>query len=331
MRTLLILLSFLILSCTSSTHAGATVSEDLNYDKEHFRGWLVDFSKEAEQQGISKQTIYLFMKNAEFIPTVVKLDRKQPDVKATFPQYLKNTIPDYKIRKAREKYQENQALLEKVGKAYGVQPRFIVALWAIESDFGQNMGNFSVPNALATLAYEGRRAKFFRDELLNALRIVDQDHIAFDQMKGSWAGAMGQTQFMPSSFLKLAEDYNKDGKRDIWGTREDVFASIAHYLSSYGWDDDTSWGREVKLPSNFDTALIGKTIEKPISQWQKLGVKTKEGHALPQRHGLQASIVRPESNGERVFLVYSNYKTVLQWNRSLYFATAVGLLSDRIE
>lgn len=300
------------------------------YSEESFHNWLVSFSEEARQNGISEQTIYNFMQRAEFLPRAIELDRKQPDKTISFNKYLKLTIPQQRIKKANEKFKENEAVLRRIGKKYGVQPRFIVALWGKESDFGRNMGGFDVPNSLATLAYEGRRAEFFRKELLNALKIIDAGHVSFDQMKGSWAGAMGQTQFMPSSFLELAVDENGDGKRDIWGTKEDAFASIANYLSKRGWNDEQTWGRKVKLPQKFNSALIGKDIEKTLKEWQNLGVRKADGGNLPAKSNLKASLIRPEGNRNETYLIYDNYRVILNWNRSLYFATAIGILSDNI-
>lgn len=302
-----------------------------DFDQSKFRGWLAEVAKEAESEGISDVSIYNFLKNAEFIPKVIELDQKQPDKIKTFEQYVNIVIPDYKIKRAQEKLKENKKLLIEVSKKYGVQPRFIVALWAIESDFGNNMGSFNVINSLASLAYDGRRGEFFKKELFNALKILDEGHIDYSEMKGSWAGAMGQTQFMPSSFLELAVDYNNDGKRDIWESKEDVFGSIANYLSKRGWDERTTWGRKVKLPKHFNKSLIGKDIEKTLKEWQKLGVRKENGGNLPGRDDVKASLVRPEDDKDNTYLIYSNYKTVLKWNRSLYFATAVGILSDGID
>ncbi|PIR37438.1 MAG: lytic transglycosylase [Alphaproteobacteria bacterium CG11_big_fil_rev_8_21_14_0_20_39_49] len=313
-----------------SNLAFANEKEEIVYDEKLFHGWIVDFVEEAKQKGISEQTIYKFMKDVKFVPRAIELDRTQPYKTKTFEEYLQTVVPDFRVQRAKAMLKENEKILNEVSKKYGVQPRFIVALWAVESDFGRNMGGFTIVNTLATLAFEGRRAEFFKKELLDALKIIDEGHIAFEDMKGSWAGAMGQTQFMPSSFLELAVDHNNDGKRDIWGTKEDVFASIANYLSKRGWNDDITWGREVKLPKNFDEKLIGRDVEKGLSDWKKLGVRKADGGSLPQRADIKASIIKPEDDKKRAFLVYSNYKTVLKWNRSLYFATAVGMLSDGI-
>lgn len=324
----LIVVSLMVLSPSLASTKEYQVTD---VSEKHFRGWLVEFRKDAEHAGIGNKTIYQFFKNAKFLPRVIELDRSQPYKTLSFKQYVQKIIPDYKIKKAKKKLKENRKLLNEVSKKYNVQPRFIVALWAMESDFGNNQGGFSIVNSLATLAYEGRRAEFFKKELINALKIIDEGHIDFHDMKGSWAGAMGQTQFMPSSFLELAVDHDNDGRRDIWGTKEDVFGSIANYLSRRGWDGNTTWGREVKLPAKFDKSLIDKNIEKSLKQWSSLGVRKNNGRRLPKRADLKASLVMPEDEKGKVYLIYSNYKTVLKWNRSLYFATAVGLLSDGIQ
>ncbi|MDB2414930.1 lytic murein transglycosylase [Rickettsiales bacterium] len=323
----------------SSATVSAEIASEANADaanhsgnlQSEFRAWLVDFGKEAEKRGISDQTIYYFLKNVTLVPKVIKFDRKQPYKTKAFDDYIKNIVPDYRIQKARKLRQEHKEILDKVSSKYGVQSRFIVALWAIESNFGRNMGNYRLIDTLSTLSFEGRRAKFFREELMNTLKIIDSEKLGVDDVKGSWAGAMGQPQFMPSSFLELAVDHNGDGVRDIWNTKEDVFASIANYLSKRGWDDTKTWGREVSLPKNFDKSLIGTNIEKSLYKWSNLGIKKANGKSLPKRHDLKASLVRPDDNDEKTYLVYSNYKTILKWNRSTYFATAVGILSDGVD
>lgn len=319
-----ILSTLLISSCTSAQTAHATTHE------EGFKQWSKTFIEEAKHQGIGSSTLDAFEQELAFVPRAIELDRKQPDSTKTFNQYLDLVIPASRVNKARQKYLENKDLLNEIGEHYGVQPRFIVALWGIESDFGQNTGGFSILNTTATLAYEGRRAEFFKSELLNALKIIDQGHTSIDNMKGSWAGAMGQTQFMPSSFLELAVDYNKDGKKDIWTTKEDVFASIANYLSKRKWNPELTWGRQVTLPEGFSDQLIGKEIEKSLQTWNNLGIRKVDGSELPNHADLTASLIRPDQSSGKYYLIYDNYRTILNWNRSLYFATAVGLLSDTI-
>ena len=297
---------------------------------EDFQIWLGKLRVEAEGKGISQSVLDEALAGIQPIPRVIELDRRQPEFTLTFTQYRDRVVPQSRIKKGRVKYQENRDLLEEIGGKIGVQPRFIVALWGIETDFGRVTGGFKVIPALATLAHDGRRSAFFRKELLNALQILHEGHIAPKEMMGSWAGAMGQSQFMPSSFLAHAVDYDGDGRRDIWTTRPDVFASAANYLAKSGWRADQTWGREVKLPRDFDFALADLKVRKPIGGWQALGVRQPDGGDLPTRQ-LSASIVLPEKGKiSPAYLVYSNYRTTLRWNRSTYFALAVGLLSDGI-
>ena len=294
-----------------------------------FAAWLTELRKEAVAAGITTETLDASFEGVAPIPRIIELDRRQPESTLTFEQYVDRIVSNARVDRGRARLQENSPLLQEVAARFGVQPRFIVALWGIETNFGQNTGGFSVIAALATLAYDGRRSKFFRRELLDALRIVDQGHIKPENMKGSWAGAMGQSQFMPSSFMNYAYDYNGDGAKDIWTTSADVFASAANYLSGVGWRPDITWGREVRVPDGFDPALADIKVIKNISEWQALGVRRPDGSALPTRD-LPASVIYPGEVGGPTYLVYGNYRALLRWNRSLYFATAVGLLSDKI-
>ena len=298
-------------------------------ESDKFDAWLADFKKDAIVKGISQNTVDKALGNAKLVPQILRLYRKQPEFTMKFSQYIKNVVPKSRIDMARIKMAENSAILDEVSKKYGVQKRFIVALWGIETDFGSKTGAYHIPEALANLAYEGRRRDFFSDELLKALQIIDKKHINAADLKGSWAGAMGQTQFMPSSYLLYAEDYDGDGKRDIWGTKQDVFASIANYLKSVGWNGDATWGRKVKLPESFDASWIKQN--KTVSEWKSLGVKLRDGSDLPEAGGgVAAMLSMPDGKDGSAFLVYDNYKIILKWNRSDYFATSVGYLSDAI-
>ncbi|MBT4425880.1 MAG: lytic murein transglycosylase [Rhodospirillaceae bacterium] len=299
-------------------------------DVPEFSVWLADLRAEALGQGISPAILDAALEGVEPIPRVIELDRSQPEGTLTFQQYMERVVPNSRVEKGRKKLAENAAALDAVYKVYGVQPRFIVALWGIETNFGQYTGGFSVVASLATLAHDGRRSAYFRGELLNALRILEEGHITPDAMMGSWAGAMGQSQFMPSSFVKFAIDFDGDGRRDIWTTKADVFGSASNYLAKSGWRGDQTWGRKVKLPGNFDNSLADLKITKTLAAWQKLGVRRANGNDLPRVAGMGASLVFPGGDGGPAFLVYNNYKTVLKWNRSTYFAMAVGHLADRI-
>lgn len=299
-------------------------------DKQSFENWIEEFKKEAIFKGISANTVNQAFNSVELVERAIKLDKKQPYKTRTFEEYLDLVVPQSRIDRAVNRYNENKELIDKVSKHYGVQPQFIVALWGIESDFGRNMGSFKIIDSLATLSWEGRRAKFFRKELINALKIIDQGHIKYENMKGSWAGAMGQTQFMPSSFVELAVDFDKDSRRDIWGTKADIFASIANYLSKRGWDYQSNWGKEVVIPKNFNKKFISSKVTSEISLLEKLGVKSIDSTKIAPTHITKASIVRPEDDKDKTFIAYPNYKVILKWNRSLYFATAVGKLADEI-
>jgi membrane-bound lytic murein transglycosylase B len=294
-----------------------------------FADWLVGLRKQAAADGVSRPTLDAALGKLRPVPEVLDLDKSQPEFTLTFAQYLAKVVTDERVARGRELMAEYGPTLNKVAANFGVQPRFIVALWAVESDYGRVTGGYSVIAALATLAYESTRKDFFRKELIDALHIVDQRNISVALMTGSWAGAMGQCQFMPSSFRRYAVDFDGDGRRDIWMSQADVFASIANYLASFHWRHDQTWGREVRLPAKFDARLIDLKSEKPLSEWQRLGIRNLDGGDLP-RPDLAALLVTPDGPSGSAYLVYSNYKIVMRWNRSTYFATSVGLLADRL-
>ena len=296
---------------------------------EPFSAWLADLHAEALATGIRAETLDAALVGIEPIPRVIELDRDQPEFRLTFAEYIDRVVSRPRIERARARLEENRTLLDAAATKYRVQPRFIVALWGIESDFGRLTGGFSVVAALATLAHDGRRSAYFRSELLHALTILDDGHVTPEAMTGSWAGAMGQGQFMPSTFVNFAVDGDGDGRRDIWGTRADVFASMANYLGQLDWRDDQTWGREVRLPHGFALALAGGDTIKRLGAWQALGVRRADGTDLPGRQ-LRAGLVVPDGEGGPAFLVYDNFRALLRWNRSIFFALAVGHLADHI-
>ncbi|MCC7265253.1 MAG: lytic murein transglycosylase [Candidatus Latescibacteria bacterium] len=295
-----------------------------------FETWLDGLRREAETQGVSPRTLDQALTGLHPNPRLLVLEESQPERTITLASYLRQVVPASRVKAARKRLAANRGLLEEIGAQYGVQPQFIVALWAIESDFGRNMGKSPVVASLATLAHGAKRPHrrdLFRTELLAALHILDQQAIPADQLVGSWAGAMGQCQFMPTNYLSLAVDYNQDQRRDIWHTAPDVFASIAHFLAEKGWAVDQTWGREVKLPRGFAPELVGLEVQKPLAAWQELGVRRADGGDLPARE-LQASLVQPDQG--RTFLVYGNFRVLREWNRSSYFGLAVSQLADRL-
>lgn len=297
-----------------------------------FDEYIQGLKEQARAEGISETILTQAFDGVEYKKKAVKADRNQPEKKLTLDQYLPRAVPDWKVKQAKELYKKHYAELNEIGNKLGVQPRFIVALWGVESNFGRFTGGFSVIEALSTLAYDGRREAFFRKQTMAALTILEEGHIAPDNMKGSWAGAMGQCQFMPTSFLAYAKDGNGDGKKDIWNTEADVFASTANYLKQVGWDSNYTWGRQVQLPKNFDYQLEGlkKSQAQSLAQWQELGVRRLNGAALP-KVDLDAWLVQPDDNKGRAYLVYGNYQALMKWNRSHYFALAVSHLADRIK
>lgn len=295
-----------------------------------FASWLQQVQGEAVAQGITPAVWQKAAAEIEFLPDVIRLDRKQPEKTITFATYRRNVVTEGRVQQARALYAKHRALLERISAQYGVPAKYILALWGMETSFGQNTGSTHTLSALATMAYEGRRSDFFKRELFNALKIVQEGHGGHYGMEGSWAGAMGQCQFMPSSYLKYAVDGDGNGTRDIWRSLPDVFASIANYLSSVGWAKDQRWGREVRVPAGFAQTETDLKTTHPLSAWARLGVKQADGQSLTTQPDLQAALVRPDGVNGPSYLVYDNYRTIMDWNRSTYFATSVGLLADRI-
>ncbi len=295
---------------------------------EAFQKWLDALRIEARAKGVSQATLDTALRDVTLIEKVIKLDRRQPEFTQTFWRYLDLRVNDKRISRGKELLKKHRKLLNSVWKKYGVQPRFLVAFWGLESNFGDHFGGYPVVQALVTLAYDPRRARFFRVQLIEALQILDRGDISPDQMKGSWAGAMGHLQFIPSTFVRYAIDEDGDGRRDIWNSLPDVFASAANYLSKIGWKNRRSWGREVRLPKNFNYDLASLDIRKPLGAWQKLGVRRIDGRNLPAV-AIDGAIVLPAGHKGPAFLVYDNFYRILNWNRSVLYALAVGHLADR--
>ena len=293
-------------------------------------GWdyfLSTVGREAAAQGVRSSTVDLALRYAQYLPHVIELDQHQPEQLLTFTQYLQKTVSPQRVENARRALYDNWGLLDAVHRRYAVDPRFVVALWGMESDFGKITGNYLVIASLATLGFDGRRGSYFRGELISALRIIDAGNVGPGNMNGSWAGAMGQCQFMPSTFLRYAVDYDGDGRRDIWSNRGDVLASIANFLAHLGWRDGESWGRRVVLPPGFDTRWTGLESRRPTAEWTRMGVRSVDARPLAVRE-VQASLVMPDGAGGPALLVYDNFRTIMRWNKSTYFAGAVGYLAD---
>ncbi len=312
-----------VLAFLSFTGMGRAIGEE----KQSFQEWLKGVRQEAHADGVSREVLDQAFRRVKPIPRVIELDRSQPEFKLTFKQYLGRVVSGKTVRDGRRLVRENRDLLEKIGNQYGVEPQYLVALWGIETRYGRITGGYPVIASLATLAYDGRRSAFFRKELLRALKILEEGHIAVENMDGSWAGAMGQVQFMPSSFVTYAVDYDGDGRRDIWDNVPDALASAANYLSRSGWKKNQGWGGKVSLPAGFSKDLLGGGSKKTLKEWQQLGFA---GKGVDGPGNLQAFLVQPNKTGGPIYLAYPNYRVILKWNRSNYFAISVGTLADRI-
>lgn len=299
--------------------------------KPDFNHWLAQFKQDALAQGITQDVIDEALRDVEEpSENIVTQDQKQPERVKTFSEYLDGMLTNKRITKAHEKRHENARILRRVAQQYHVQPSVVLALWSIESNFGDNQGDYSVFQSLATLAYDGRRSAFFRSELLKALKIIQEEGVSADDMTGSWAGAMGQTQFMPSSYLQYAVDFDGDGTRDIWNSNADALASIANYLHSKGWNDKQSCLIAVNPPESgdMDKWKNDKKIRKTLKEWRKLGFEREDGRPLPSRN-VTARLVVPDDE-TAAFLVFPDFDIIMDWNRSIYFATSVCLLADKI-
>jgi membrane-bound lytic murein transglycosylase B len=320
MKKIIWVVAFILGLCTAPLQAAET----------DYASWLENFRAEAAGKGISAKTLTA-LNNFEPDETVIKLDNSQPEHKITFATYRKNILAISRIKRGKLLYAEHKKLLNQVTERYGVAGKYLVALWAIESSFGSQKGNFSVLRSLATLAYEGRRAELFRTELLAALKIIESGDSTAENLKGSWAGAMGQCQFMPSTYLHYAVDGDADGVRDIWDNEADVFASMANYLKHEGWQAKIGWGIAVQVRKKLPETLVGIAQKgKTLGAWQKLGVKLKKGSVLAAPATRLYYLVQPDGAKGTSYLVTDNYKAVMRWNHSTYFATAVGLLADSI-
>jgi membrane-bound lytic murein transglycosylase B len=293
-----------------------------------FSAWLREVRDEARRNGIRETTLEKAFNNLQPIPRVLELDRNQPEFKLTYRQYMERVVPQARVEKGRKMLAENRALIEPIARKYGVPANYLVAFWGVETDFGRVTGGFQVIPALATLAHDGRRSAFFRKELMFALQIVDEGNVTPDKMTGSWAGAMGQCQFMPSSFVRFAVDANGDGRKDLWTDKGDVFASAANYLGQSGWKGSESWGRAVTLPKTFDRKL-GGDARRTFKTWAALGVRDAQGKPLPPSDQ-SAALIIPDIDETAAFLVTDNYFTILKWNRSTFYALAVGQLADAL-
>ena len=320
-----------------------------NYDFSQFDNWKSEVIKNAPEYGLGKNFVQSLVKDFQVNKRVIENDKCQPEFTLTFSEYIDKRISNLRVKNGINKYNKYNSLLQKIKKVYNVQPRFIISIWGLETAYGEITGNYPVIESLLTMSYDERRRRYFKKELYNSFKIIEEGHIDLENFKGSWAGAMGQNQFMPSSFLNYAQDFNNDGKKNIWTDIEDSLASIGRYLQGVGsnkWDPNYTWGREVIPPENIKElekelfikrekgCLAIKKLSKkiPLSKFREMNFQKLNGQKVDNL-GIDSYLVRMgrEENDFRYFIVYNNYLNILSYNCSNYYALSVGLLSDKIK
>jgi len=307
----------LALGCVATAMSARAAGDD-------FEVWLAELEAEAVAQGVRAETVEAALSNVRLLPRVIESDRSQPKAPTEFCDYMARRLTRIRIERGREMLAKHWKLLAGINADYGIPPRYIIALWGLETNFGDYVGDIPLFDALVTLARDPRRGEFFREQVFGALRIVDEGHHPAEGLTGSWAGATGQVQFMPTTFLAYAVDRDGDGRRDLWNSLPDAFASAANYLRRSGWRLGEAWGRQVRLPGDVETRGPNS-----LAHWQKLGVRRIDGRDLP-RARQRAMLVLPTRTRDPAFLTYRNYRAFLAWNRSTFFAISVGALADEI-
>lgn len=306
----------------------ADAAADADRRQKAFERWVTDFRTSASAAGIDEATLNVAFADVRYLPRVVELDRAQPEYTRTVWSYLDSAVSPLRIALGQDRWLQFHAEIDSAAARFGVAPEILVAIWGVESNYGSNFGSIPTIDALATLGFEGRREAWARGQLLAALRILQSGDIDRSHMIGSWAGAMGQTQFLPSVFLDYAVDADGDGRRDIWGSMADVMASTANFLARSGWQADQTWGVEVRLPPGFDVSRAEVAVRQPSSLWAAEGVQTSNGGPLPQF--AEATVVLPAGARGPAFLVGPNFQVILRYNNSTSYALAVGLLAQRL-
>lgn len=307
----------------------ASAAPDEAKVQEQFAQWVTAFRASARAEGISDATLRIAFDDVHYLPNLIELDRAQPEFTRTVWDYLDRTVSPQRIALGKDKLLQVRAEAEAAARRYGVPPSIVVAIWGMESNYGGNFGSTPTIDALATLGFDGRREDWARRELMAALKILQNGDIDRGRMVGSWAGAMGQTQFLPSNFLAYAVDADGDGRRDIWGSMADVTASTANFLSRSGWQAGKPWGVEVRLPAGFDYGRADTTVRQSSAQWSAEGVRSVDGRPLPELG--DGTILLPAGSRGPAFLVGANFRAILRYNNSTSYALGVGLLSQRLE
>jgi len=317
--------------CFFTSFTSAQTDELQEYiasQEQSFASCLTEKANAALDAGVSKARVDSEFPKLQFVPRVIELDRSQPEFVSTFPDYFGKRVNQWRIDKGKEKHQEFKPFLDELTKKYGIPGHYLISFWGLETNYGGYKGKMSTLDSLATLACEPRRAAFFTKELFLALKLMDREGLSKDKMQGSWAGAMGHTQFMPSAYTNYAIDGDGDGIVNLWESEKDALASAAHFLWKLGWTPGLRWGREVSLPTGFDYSLAGKT-PKPLSEWAQLGILKTNGDSLATLD-IPARLIIPAGADGPAFLAYANFRTILRWNNSQFYGIAVGRLAERI-
>ena len=336
---------FFICLFSISTYASECKKPEMPSNDE-WNKWLSEIKIEAINNGISKKTIENELNNIKPQKKIILRDRCQPESRITLKEYLFYRVDKARIVGGKKILKKYQIELDEISKYFNIQKRFIVAILGMESSYGKNQGKIRTIDAVATLAFDRRRSEFYKKQLFATLKIIDQNLVSSNNLKGSWGGALGMTQMLPTTFIDSGYDWDGNGV-DIWNSYEDAFASIANYLTTIDknlWNSNLSWGREVLPPSNFSDfaeslkqqnpkgcgAVKSRSVPKTLIEWNKLGFRDKDGNILPERNDFEARLVYPDGINGRMFLVYQNYKNLLYYNCSSYYAISLGLLSDEI-
>jgi len=296
---------------------------------EHFSSCTAALADRAKREGVSQQIIDEVFPHLVHQDRVIELDRSQPEFVQTFPGYFSKRVTDWRTEKGKAMYAKHEKLLHKLSDKYGVPPHYLLAFWGLETNFGSYKGKMPVLDSLATLACDKRRSKYFTQEFLVAVKLMQREKLKKDNMVGSWAGAMGHTQFMPSAYTHYAIDGDGDGQINLWESEEDALSSAANFLASLGWERSFRWGREVKLPDSFNYQESGYKNRKPLSEWHEQGVKKADGSPLGEGE-TTAYVIVPAGHNGPAFIAYKNFRVIMRWNNSEFYAIAVGVLADRI-
>ena len=293
-----------------------------------FAAFVAGVRSEAVRAGIRRAVVDEAFDGVQPNARVIELDHHQPEFSLSWAQYKQRVLPQSRLDEGRRVYAGQAGLLDSLMVRYPADPRIVMGIWGLESGFGAKTGTYRIVEALATLAYDGRRASYFRGELINALRILNAGDVSPRAMTGSWAGAMGQPQFMPSSYLRYAVDADGAGRRDIWTDRADVFGSVANYLAKCGWRPGEPWGQQVQVPAGL-AGRTGREVVRSLSEWQADGVRRIDGR-LFSRRDVSGAVVMPDGEGGEAYMVYANFNAIRRYNPSDFYALSVGLLANAL-